>query len=219
LNLAYSGSPPPPPANAVAPQLQFCILARRKGQTQPNVLKDGETLVSGVDDYLTVLRAGSPGYLYIFQVDATGKTQWLFPQNNSSPLSSGSNPVQRGQTLRLPAAGQGGFYLDATTGIEHLYVVFCAMRWSELEAALARPATVPAPSVASAGVVQEPNNLLSRGIAGIHGGAVVMEVTDALGPEGVYGGSTNKLQVAGQALDAAGRFLVLERWFRHVNPQ
>jgi serine/threonine protein kinase len=216
LNLVYSGSPPAPPANAVAPQLQFSILVRRKGQTQPNVLKDGETMVSGVDDYLTVVRAASPGYLYIFQVDAAGKTQWLFPQNNSFLLSSGSNPVQRGQVLRVPAAEQGTFYLDATTGIEHLYLVFSAMRWPELEAALAKPARVPAPSVAMAGVVQEPNNFQSRGIAGIHGGTAVMEGTEALWSEGVYSGVTNTLQVMGQALDASGRFLVLERWFRHV---
>ncbi|MBI4327137.1 MAG: hypothetical protein HY674_18025, partial [Chloroflexi bacterium] len=93
FEIDYTGAPPPPPAGALRPQLQFEILAKRQAETSFNPLPDGDTLASEVDDYLVVVRPMSAGYLYLFQVDSSGKKEWLFPQNSSSPFSSGTNPV------------------------------------------------------------------------------------------------------------------------------
>src|SRR5207248_6645974 len=98
-----------------------------------------EALASRADDYRIIAKALSPGYLYLFQVDGMGKVDWLFPRNETSSASSGSNPLEAGQSIRVPASDSGAsLYLDTTVGIEHIYAVFAATRWPRLEQALAR---------------------------------------------------------------------------------
>jgi serine/threonine protein kinase len=217
LDLAYSGAPPLPPARTPPPQLQFDIQAKRREAAEFSSLRDGDPLVSGMHHYLLVAHPLSRGYLYVFQVDAAGKTQWLFPANNASEFSSGANPVTPGQVLQMPAAGKKAFYLDATAGIEHVYAVFSATRWPDLEAALSKPSAPLVPAGSTIALVQEPNALQTRGIAGLD------DITSAAGApvsfsvERIQDGKTCKLYVEGRPLQASGAFLVLERWFRHVN--
>src|SRR5437016_6327248 len=110
------------------------------------------------------------GYLYVFQVDSSGKCDWLFPQNESSTNSSGINPVAPGQLLSVPPAGSSNaFYLDANAGIEHIYAVFSATRWPALEEALPKPPPAKVPGQMAHGTrVQEPNRLGLRGVGGTH---------------------------------------------------
>jgi hypothetical protein len=217
LDLAYSGAPPLPPARTQPPQLQFDIQAKRREAADFGSLRDGDSLVSGVDHYLLVARPLSMGYLYVFQVDAAGKTQWLFPTNNASEFSSGTNPVVPGQVLQMPAAGKKAFYLDVTAGIEHVYAVFSATRWPDLEAALSMSSTPLLPSGSTLALVQEPNALQSRGIAGLDDIAPAAGIPLSFSVERIQDGKTCMLHVDGRPLRASGAFLVLERWFRHVN--
>lgn len=197
LGLIYSDAPPSPSTEFVKPQLQFEIKARRKGETDFSPLKDGDALTSDVDEYSIEAHPLSAGYLYIFQVDASGKAQWIFPQNDSFSLSSGSNPVQAGQILQAPPTEAKAFYLDKIAGIEHIYVVFSAARWSQLEAALLqKPESLPSAGPGQA-TVQQPNNLQTRGIEGER---------------------PSELPASNEPLAATGPFLVIERWFKHVNP-
>ncbi len=217
LKLVYNGSPPPAPAAAAVPQLQFTIVAKQKGETTFSALKDGDALASEADDYLFVVRPWSTGYLYVFQVDASGKTQGLFPENNAVPFSSGSNPVKPEQILQVPSSDKSAFFLDTTTGIEHIYVVFSATRWLELETALSKPASPSLPSSSTFAAVQNPNNLRSRGVQSTRVHAAKVNMADALSAERVYQGAAYKLPITGQPLEASGTFFVVERWFRHVN--
>jgi len=111
LDLIYAGAPPAAPPGTPVPLLQFGIQAKRQGAADFSKLEDGDTLASKVDDYVLVARALSQGYLYILQVDASGKTQWLFPGNDSFQSSSGSNPVKPDEVLQVPSVQTQAFYL------------------------------------------------------------------------------------------------------------
>jgi hypothetical protein len=217
LSLIYTGAPPVAAAGKLAPELQFQIQARRRGAAGFSNLQDGDTLASRVDDYLLVARALSEGYLYVFQVDALGKRQWLFPENQTFEWSSGANPVKPRHFLQMPSAAKKAFYLDKTAGIEHIYVVFSAGRWPELEATLSRPLP-SAPAGPAVAVVQVPNGLLSRGIEGTHNSEGATNVVGLRPADAVQNSHTYyELAVGGQRFEATGAFLVIERWFRHIN--
>ena len=241
LRIAYGGVPPAAPAASPRPRLQLEILARRapgvpragersgdgSGEGSFAPIKDGQALASKVDHYLIVARPLSPGHLYMFQIDSSGKKEWLFPKNPSSAFSCGSNPVAAGQTLQVPAPeARQALYLDGTTGIEHVYAVFSATRWPDLEVALVRAQPLSLAPAPEGGVgpfyssaVQEPNGLRLRGV----GGASPIEGSDAeaatlrirLGADG----KGEAVAVAPEMFEATGSFLVVERWFRHVGPK
>ena len=185
-------------------------------------LPDGSSLASEKDDYFLVLRPLSQGFLYVFQVDSLGKMTWLFPENATTPFSSGVNPVVPRRVLQVPSAdSKQVLFLDRTPGIEHIYAVFSAMRWPELEEALARPGgTHPqaggADSLTAIGTtpVESPNGLQVRGVGGTH------EATTGLANTFTVERNDAKqkwsLPVAPPPWAATGSFLVVERWFRHV---
>jgi hypothetical protein len=163
-------------------------MAKRSSGTEFAPLADGEKLASEKDDYCIVAQSFAPAYLYVFQVDSSGKKEWLFPKNESSSLSSGSNPVSAGETITVPDAdSKRSLFLDKTIGVEHIYAVVSATQWPELENALARPALASA-----ATTVRQPNRLALRGVGGAR-------VTDA-----------------SQPVESTGTVLVVERWFNHA---
>ena len=213
LNEAYSGAPALPASGLITPRLTFSVFARRSGSTMVSPLENGDVLESELDGYFIVVRSLSDGFLYIFQVDASGKAQWLFPENGFFSVSSGVNPVRGGEVLQVPSAAKGEFYLDTTTGVEHIYLVFSAARWPQLEAALSTSGLEFRGSTNSQGV-QEPNNLETRGVAGTR---VEGSGMSTISHEVVLKGATNTVVLSGQPYTASGGFLVVERWFKHLN--
>ncbi len=155
LRVAYEGAPPAAPPGAPAPELQFEIFTRREGTTKLTALNNGDALTSMVDDYLLVARTLSPGYLYVFQLDSHGNKYWLYPTNPHFALSVGSNPLKAGTVVQVPGNAQA-LYLDENTGVEHVYVVYSAVAWPELEAALAEAVPQPAPQAAPAADAPQP---------------------------------------------------------------
>src|SRR5262249_8851148 len=124
---------PPLPEGPIGPlRLRLGLYARRAGAPGYKPLADGAPLAARVDRYWIGAQPLSEGYLYVFQVDARGKADWLYPAN-ALEYSSGSNPVKRGQHIQIPPAEKNAFYLDTQTGAEHLYIVFSAIRWPALE--------------------------------------------------------------------------------------
>ena len=224
LKIIYTESPPQAAIGFPQPALRLAIYARRAGAARFALLQDGDVLASEADDYLVAVQACSPGYLYIFQIDSAGRKEWLFPENESSPFSSGSNPLKNKQFIHVPAAElEQALYLDTTIGIEHIYVVFSAARWDRLENALARepaPTVPPRPAGGATSdwtaTVQQPNGLQLRGVGG------VTPIGETQSPDVIQIGAQDGVQtVAFHAglLRASGSFLVLERWFRHVAPE
>jgi len=97
-------------------------------------LNNGQELSSD-DRYIIAFRPIQDCYLYVFQIDSTGKLDWLFPANPAGPHSSGRNPVPAGISTKVPAADKA-FFLDENLGVEHLYLVATYRSWPALEEAL-----------------------------------------------------------------------------------
>jgi hypothetical protein len=219
LRIAYGGSPPAA-ATEEKPSLQLEILARRMEESEFAPLANGDPLASERDDYFLAVRPLAPGFLYIFQIDSTGKKAWLFPRNQTSPYSSGSNPVTASQVLQVPSAESNRvLYLDTTPGIEHVYAVFSTSRWRELEEALrlersGNSSSAGGEEPAPAAGVRTPNGLQTRGVGGTRpmsptpSGSFFIERTEA--------GHRHRLLVSSAPFQATGSFLVIERWFKHV---
>jgi len=215
LTLISMGSPPSAKGEMIQPQLQFELMAMRKGEPGFRPLNDGDALASEADDYLVVMRPLSPGYLYVFQIDSSGKCEWLFPQNSVSRFSSGANPVIPRAVIRVPPEKK--LYLDKTVGVEHIYAVLSATPWAELEKLLSNPAAPrPSPQVAQLrGMVQQPNQLRLRGIEGDRFNPAVVNVDDVLPPEPADVAKVSSASLGTKAFRATGWLLVVERWFRH----
>ena len=222
LTVAYAGQPPAAPAGFERPRIRLAVLGRRAGEKAFKPVKDGDSLASEKDDYLIAAQALTGGYLYVFQVDSSGQKEWLFPKNESSAWSCGRNPVKPGEVVQVPAANsRKALFLDTKTGVEHIYAVFSAVRWPELERALAHKTPLPPPtgepsSGLLAMVVDAPNRLLLRGVGGMRpsGEAVTPFLVERLDKD-----ATLAFYVEEQPLNASGSFLVVERWFHHVAPE
>lgn len=163
-------------------------------------LKDGEA-ISSTDNYRILLRPERPAYFYVFQVDSTGKLDWLFPRNGS-PYSYGTNPVVPGVWTQIPD-GEQALHVDENLGVEHIYVVATGSRWDALEAALERARK----GGAGRKNISASFGLRTRGVGGAR------PITAALPAE--FSASPDH---AIQLVTGKAGALVVERWFRHVAP-
>lgn len=194
----------PPTAGGVRPAMQFEILAKREGSDGLVAVQNGDQLRSRVDLYVLTARPTTPGHLYVFQIDSSGKVFWLFPRNATCDESTGSNPVTPGR-IEIPGGGRG-LMLDDVVGDERLCAVFTNARWPELEeqlekAARSEPAGRPVPQALFAST--------TRGVGG----------TRPLVPDQapVRLGARDLAAPSAPALlhEAGGSMLVIDRWFRH----
>jgi len=119
--------PLPPVSNAPAKDtsdnlsLYLDFLTRPAQSDTFRTFTDTDTLTSG-DLYKIMIRPEADGYLYIFQVDASGAIQRLFPMAEYNGLRLNNiNPVRRGTTYFLPAANKA-FQLDDNHGKDAIYV-------------------------------------------------------------------------------------------------
>jgi len=223
LKIAYEQAPPAPPAQYVHPGLQLEILVKHAGQAAFSKVSDGDSITSEKDDYLIVARPLTGGYLYIFQVDSEGKTDWLFPKNPGSPFSGGANPVEEAKIIQIPAEQSNQvLYLDTTTGVEHIYAVFSATRWTALEESLQKmqsSTATPAPTAAAQEIamrVEQANGLQMRGVGGARVQTGTVDSEQTLVAARVYQDHTFALPISTQPYQASSSFLVVERWFHHV---
>jgi serine/threonine protein kinase len=196
LRLAYSAE-----RQEVAPAAAAAIMVQRgaKAGAPWRPLVEGESM-SSADKYRIVFQPEEAAYFYIFQIDNTGKLDWLFPRNGSSPYSMGTNPVPAGVWTELPDGG-ATFYLDENLGIEHIYIVTTHSRWNDLEAVLAKASK----SRAAKSSIQYAFNLQTRGVGGTR-------LIDSPPPQSTETSSGNVRQL----IKGKAGVLVVERWFQHV---
>lgn len=162
-------------------------------------LRNGEKL-SSADTYSIRFEPDDESHFYVFQIDTTGKLDWIFPKN-SFEFSFGSNPVSAGTATQVPDGDQS-FFLDESLGVEHLYIVATRSRWDALEQALE---TARKSGRGTKGI-QSAFGLATRGIRGVGG------IRPTSGSGGT--GSTEVRQLITGKLGV----LVEERWFFHVAP-
>jgi len=85
---------------------------------QKEIVNNGDTLHSG-EHYSLAFQTASMPYAYVCQMDSSGEPVLLFP--NPENLQQ-KNPVAPGSTYQMPG-GSELFYLDETTGTEHLVLM------------------------------------------------------------------------------------------------
>lgn len=212
LSVAYQGAPANIPDSAEPPRCQFEVLASSGGDNRFRRLGNGESLRSRKDRYVIAAKPWTQGWLYVFQIDAAGKVDWLFPRNEVTGISSGSNPVVAGKVIRMPESSTAALYLDDTAGIEHIYTVFSSSPFPDLERELM--AIRRQEPLSGIRTVAAPFGMRMRGV----GGVVSADATDLVSelfhnpeaPASVSSVSASKIY------RGSGPILVVERWFHHV---
>jgi len=129
--------PPEKPQPAVAfDELAFRYRPHGSSQVVEVPLpSDTSVSLTAKDDYGLRFRTRDPGWVYAFQVDATGKVTRLFP---NSEFGTAGNPVKAGQAYLLPS-DSGFFFLDEMTGDETIHLVLSPEERPEFESAPERP--------------------------------------------------------------------------------
>ena len=158
---------------------------------------EGSSL-SSADLYRLRLMPEQAGCLYVFQMDARGALNVLFPALPGCKFGEGSNPVKGGADAMVPPGGK--LRLDDQIGVEHLFVVFTTDRWRELEERLAASETAP-PSTQPP--IEQPLKLVLRGVA---------EVV----PDRAELGKPDSEKAPPRFVAEQARALAVERWFFHV---
>lgn len=92
------------------------------------ILTEGSVLKSG-DGYAIYVRPSDSCYLYIYQVDALGKSYRLFPNPD---FKTGTNPLPPAGDTWIPNTNEL-FELDETTGKEYFYIFASPDRINEFE--------------------------------------------------------------------------------------
>ena len=89
------------------------------------------SLASRDDWYKVAVTVSRSCYVYVFQMDTTGKIDPLFP--NEDFLSGVTNPLRGDTYYEIPAAPDWAF-LDDNVGIEKIYLMACKKQKHALEA-------------------------------------------------------------------------------------
>ena len=185
-----SGSPAPPP------RLGLDLLRWVPDTQSFELMADGATLRTDGDQYVIAARPATPGYLYVFQIDARNKVNWYFPKNVDG-FSSGRNPVAGNVPVLVPPADrQTGLTLDANMGREQVFAVLAADRWKDLEdtltAAIQSNLSVPVSGVVRGAAEEKP--LAAR-------------------PQANW--KQHLLRLGDREVRAGGSYLQVVRWFNH----
>ena len=118
---------PAPKSRSNPIQVEFAMF-RENGKKPPTLVSTGATMRSG-DAYFFHLKPSKDCYLYLFQVDATGRAFRLFPND---AYHTQANPVLGKASLTLPNQTEV-FYLDRTVGKEEFYFLASEEPVAQLE--------------------------------------------------------------------------------------
>jgi hypothetical protein len=92
------------------------------------ILTEGNVLNSG-EGYAIYVRPSDNCYLYVYQVDALGKSDRIFP---NLKYNTASNPLASGDDYWIPNS-QKLYILDETTGKENFYIFSSLNKIEEFE--------------------------------------------------------------------------------------
>jgi len=112
---AIPAAQPAPKSRSNPIQVEFSMF-KENGKKPPTPVKTGDSMRSG-DAYFFHIRPSKDCFLYLFQVDATGRAFRLFP---SDTYHTQANPVLGKASITLPNQTEV-FYLDQTVGKEEFY--------------------------------------------------------------------------------------------------
>ena len=102
-------------------KVEMSVVKLPEGDGKPVPVRPGDKLRSGTDRYKVTFGTNFECWVYIWQVDSTGKVCPIFPYTDSD-LPGGelpTNPVARRGEVRIPS-GRWWFRLDENVGIENV---------------------------------------------------------------------------------------------------
>jgi hypothetical protein len=170
------------------------------GSRQAQSVADGETLTQQ-DNYKVMFQCNLPCYVYIAQMDSTGKLNPIFP----SEYASGTNPVRASASYSVPE-GKEWFYLDQNVGVETIYVMASRERRNDLEDILGHFESSNQTLVPQQQVQMNQYYTLKRGIGGVRQGGATQTVQYQDGTQGQY---------AATVFSSMQAEFVATRWFYH----
>ena len=111
--------------------VNFGIIKESQGTT---VLVEERDALFPYDNFALVVKPEQASYLYIWQIDSSGRALRLFP---NAEFNNHSNPVAMGEAVWLPSANtrHHWFHLDLRAGKEEFVVVAAAAPLAEVERA------------------------------------------------------------------------------------
>jgi hypothetical protein len=169
------------------------------GRYRARPVLNGDTLTQN-DNYKVMFRSNMRCYIYITQLDSTGKMDPIFP----SRYFSWGNPVEPHTLYSLPLANRW-FYLDENTGVETIYFIASRSRRLDLEQLFRKFEEKNKSLVQLAPVSLDSSVVITRGIGGVRPGRKqVVDFQD--GSQGHYSSTLfNSIQAD----------FVMTRWFYH----
>jgi hypothetical protein len=170
------------------------------GKSQAQSVFDGDMLTTQKENYKVIFQSNIPCYMYIAQLDSTGKVDPLFP----SKYASQRNPVQPYTAYSVPA--EQWFYLDANTGVETLYFVASRERRPDLEDLFSRLESTNPSLVQQQAVSLQIYAPVMRGVGGVRQGGGTQAVRFQDGSQGQY---------ASTLFSSIQADFVATRWFYH----
>jgi serpin B len=181
-------------------EVAFDVVREAPGEYQPETVWDGDTLTHQ-DNYKVVFQSNTPCYIYIAQVDSTGKVNAIFP----SSYASGGNPVQVSTPYEVPT-GPGWFYLDDNVGVETIYVMASREQRRDLEDIFAQFEYRNQNLVPQQQVQMNQYYSLNRGVGWVRQGGATQEVRYQDGTQGQYQATV---------FSSVQAEFVATRWFYH----
>lgn len=169
------------------------------GRISPTTVMDGDTLTAR-DNYKVQISCNTDCWVYIAQMDATGKVDPILP----SGFVNVSNPLNANELYSLPEENNW-FHLDDNQGIEQIYFIVSQTPRPDIESIFTQFESINQKLVQKSTIKIEKPFVLTRGIQGIRA-AKEQIVTMRSGKNMTYEPTQ---------LESLGGDVVITRWFNH----
>lgn len=171
----------------------------RDGRYIAEPVADGQTLTQN-DNYKVLFQSQTACYIYIAQLDATGKMDPIFP----SRFSQWKNPVEANILYDIPTQ-KNWFYLDANVGVETIYFIASRTQRQDIERVFGELEMKNQTLAQQNQVSMKYAYLINRGIGGVRPGNI-QSVSFQNGSQG---------QFASTLFESIDADFVITRWFHH----
>lgn len=169
------------------------------GRYTAEPVADGQILTQN-DNYKVIFQSQTPCYIYIAQLDATGKMDPIFP----SRFSQWKNPIEANMLYDVPDQ-KNWFYLDANVGVETIYFIASRTQRQDIERVFGELEMKNQTLVQQNQVSMKYAYLITRGIGGVRPGNI-QSVSFQNGSQG---------QFASTLFESIDADFVITRWFHH----
>jgi len=140
---------------------------------------DGDILTKQ-DHYKIIFKSNRTCYLYVVQLDSTGRIDPLFP----SQFTALNNPVKKNMLYEVPSDNKW-FFLDSNTGTENIYFIASQTRRGDIEQMLQELQRRNSSLIQRQPISINNSTVLTRGIKGMWPGKT-QNVSLMNGGQGAY---------------------------------